>query len=300
MTDLPIYDTQYETLPWLDLEREFADGRTYAMFTSASTVRGFVKERRGSQAVRGSGAVHRLHDGRCCGRGRDGDIYGGKTNPGSPGGTGEGGPPQRRERMAGDRDSLQMERTGSGLRRGWTTGTMRPGGGKGGGPDPSGRTGGCRADAGGCGPPARRPHADASGGVGAGAGFCCVGGTPGRAVRGAKRERDDPDVTDGVTVYAAVSFQQAGGITVDGGEGVGRVTKPGLDQPVGSAAINRVPREMICRELAELLDEAGCGRGLAVLVEIPGGESWRSGPSIRGSASRGGFLCWGRPASWSP
>lgn len=43
VTDLPIYDTQYEEVPWLDLEREFADGRTYAMFTSASTVRGFVK-----------------------------------------------------------------------------------------------------------------------------------------------------------------------------------------------------------------------------------------------------------------
>lgn len=46
-------------------------------------------------------------------------------------------------------------------------------------------------------------------------------------------------------------------INIDGGDGVGRVTKPGLDQPVGNAAINHVPREMIekeVREVCELLD----------------------------------------------
>lgn len=49
-------------------------------------------------------------------------------------------------------------------------------------------------------------------------------------------------------------------INIDGGDGVGRVTKPGLDQPVGNAAINHVPREMIekeVREVCELLDLRG-------------------------------------------
>ena len=174
--------------------------------------------------------------------------------------------------MAGDRDSLQMERTGSGLRRGWTTGTCAQAAAK-----AAARI--LLAGRGAAGQmqevavrlpggriltlPVESVQVLASG----------ASGEPLTVRCGVRKESgDDPDVTDGVTVYAAVSFQQAGGITVDGGEGVGRVTKPGLDQPVGSAAINRVPREMICRELAELLDEAGCGRGLAVLVEIPGGE----------------------------
>ena len=56
---------------------------------------------------------------------------------------------------------------------------------------------------------------------------------------------DDPDVTDGVLVYADVRWAREPGIRIDGGEGVGRVTKPGLDQPVGAAAINSVPRRMI-------------------------------------------------------
>ena len=41
--DLPIYDTEYESFPWMDCEREFETGNCWAMFTSASTVRGFVR-----------------------------------------------------------------------------------------------------------------------------------------------------------------------------------------------------------------------------------------------------------------
>lgn len=61
-------------------------------------------------------------------------------------------------------------------------------------------------------------------------------------------------------------------ILIDGGEGVGRVTKPGLDQPVGNAAINHVPREMIekeVREVCELFDYHG---KLRVEISIPGGQ----------------------------
>ena len=69
-----------------------------------------------------------------------------------------------------------------------------------------------------------------------------------------KDSGDDPDVTNGVLVYAAVE-KRSSRIEIDGGEGVGRVTKPGLNQPVGAAAINAVPRAMIreaCCEIAEI------------------------------------------------
>lgn len=59
---------------------------------------------------------------------------------------------------------------------------------------------------------------------------------------------DDPDITTGTWIYAKVSYAEKGvkeQIIIEGGVGVGRVTKPGLDQPVGNAAINRVPRKMI-------------------------------------------------------
>ena len=56
---------------------------------------------------------------------------------------------------------------------------------------------------------------------------------------------DDPDVTDKALIYAEVTFGTEEGIVIDGGFGVGRVTKPGLDQPVGNEAINPVPRQMI-------------------------------------------------------
>lgn len=67
---------------------------------------------------------------------------------------------------------------------------------------------------------------------------------------------DDPDITTGSLVCAKVSLvQPCEGplkLAIDGGEGVGHVTKPGLDQPVGQAAINHVPREMIAREVEEV------------------------------------------------
>lgn len=87
-----------------------------------------------------------------------------------------------------------------------------------------------------------------------------------------KDSGDDPDVTDGVTVCATVSFFSEDRIEIDGGQGIGRVTKPGLAQPVGSAAINPVPRQMIQKELLRLKEAAGWEGGFQVLVEIPGGE----------------------------
>lgn len=81
---------------------------------------------------------------------------------------------------------------------------------------------------------------------------------------------DDPDITDGVLVYASV-HKTDGGISIDGGEGVGRVTKPGLDQPVDAAAINSVPRRMIADEVSVICSQCGYAGGIAVTLFIPGG-----------------------------
>ncbi len=59
-------------------------------------------------------------------------------------------------------------------------------------------------------------------------------------------------MTDKALIYAEVTFGTEEGIVIDGGFGVGRVTKPGLDQPVGNAAINHVPRQMIRENVEEI------------------------------------------------
>ena len=83
---------------------------------------------------------------------------------------------------------------------------------------------------------------------------------------------DDPDVTDGITVYARVEKTgEPYGIVIDGGEGIGRVTKPGLDQPVGAAAINSTPRRMITEELRSVCEDNGYTGGLRVVVSAPAG-----------------------------
>jgi len=81
---------------------------------------------------------------------------------------------------------------------------------------------------------------------------------------------DDPDVTHGVMVYAAVRYRESG-VHIDGGEGIGRVTKPGLDQPVGNAAINSTPRRMIIRECEKAAAEAEYSGGFDVIISIPAG-----------------------------
>lgn len=82
---------------------------------------------------------------------------------------------------------------------------------------------------------------------------------------------DDPDVTDGLKIYAEVKRTEKAGIEIDGGEGVGRVTRAGLEQPVGAAAINKVPRQMIREGVEEACRQFGYEGGLSVLVRIPGG-----------------------------
>lgn len=85
---------------------------------------------------------------------------------------------------------------------------------------------------------------------------------------------DDPDVTTGSVVYSKVTLLDNPGneVVIDGGEGVGRVTKPGLDQPVGNAAINSVPRMMIDSEVKEVMRLLDYNKSLSVTITVPGGE----------------------------
>ena len=104
---------------------------------------------------------------------------------------------------------------------------------------------------------------------------------------------DDPDITTGALVYAEVSYTERSKtsqtenslqeekqtetkalhatIEIDGGIGVGRVTRPGMDQPVGNAAINHVPRQMIEAEVLEVCRMADYKGALKVIISIPKG-----------------------------
>ena len=87
-----------------------------------------------------------------------------------------------------------------------------------------------------------------------------------------KDSGDDPDVTNGMTVYSLVEKTDVPHeILIDGGEGIGRVTKPGLDHPVGNAAINSTPRRMITEELRQVCEDYGYNGGLRVTISAPAG-----------------------------
>lgn len=85
-----------------------------------------------------------------------------------------------------------------------------------------------------------------------------------------KDSGDDPDITNGIEVCATVELTESG-ITIDGGEGIGKVTKPGLDQPPGAAAINSVPRKMIAAAVSEIAEHFDYHGGYRVLISIPKG-----------------------------
>ena len=88
---------------------------------------------------------------------------------------------------------------------------------------------------------------------------------------------DDPDTTNGILVYAKVEkflirSDMEDRIVIDGGIGVGRVTKPGLSQKIGEAAINPVPRAMILQAVEEIADQYHYEGGLKVTISVPEGE----------------------------
>ena len=102
----------------------------------------------------------------------------------------------------------------------------------------------------------------------------------GQSVRcGIKKDAgDDPDVTDGCLVCATAELfpddraDDGVTVTIDGGKGVGRVTKAGLDQPVGNAAINRVPRQMIADAVTDVCESKGFSGSVQITIDIPEGE----------------------------
>ncbi|MBM2825982.1 MAG: cobalamin biosynthesis protein CbiD [Dehalococcoidia bacterium] len=91
---------------------------------------------------------------------------------------------------------------------------------------------------------------------------------------------DDPDITHGAEIVATLSWtdepfdvaQDKPGITIDRGEGVGLITKPGLGLPVGGPAINPVPRRMITEAVQAVLSDVLEKRGVKVVISVPGGE----------------------------
>ncbi|MDR2368911.1 MAG: cobalt-precorrin-5B (C(1))-methyltransferase [Deltaproteobacteria bacterium] len=97
------------------------------------------------------------------------------------------------------------------------------------------------------------------------ASFCGDGGAKATVV---KDGGDDPDVTNGARISVVVRPARGAGLTIEGGAGVGRVTRPGLVLPVGEWAVNPVPRAMMAKNLAPFLD----GQGLVATVSIENGE----------------------------
>ncbi|MFZ1076793.1 MAG: cobalt-precorrin-5B (C(1))-methyltransferase [Nitrosotalea sp.] len=84
---------------------------------------------------------------------------------------------------------------------------------------------------------------------------------------------DDPDVTHGAEIHTDVSLtSNVGKIEIDGGEGVGRVTKPGLGLEVGSAAINPTPKKMITENITEVAQDLLKKNGVRVIISVPKGK----------------------------
>ncbi len=81
---------------------------------------------------------------------------------------------------------------------------------------------------------------------------------------------DDPDVTHGAYLTAQVRWRAEPGVALEGGEGVGIVTKPGLGIEVGEPAITATPRAMIIQAVGEAVDLAATG--VRVVISVPGGE----------------------------
>jgi len=84
---------------------------------------------------------------------------------------------------------------------------------------------------------------------------------------------DDPDVTNGAEICVTVSFlETANKFIIDGGIGVGRVTKPGLGLEIGKAAINPTPLKMIKQAIDEIIGQQNNRYGLSVTISVPKGE----------------------------
>jgi len=84
-----------------------------------------------------------------------------------------------------------------------------------------------------------------------------------------KDSGDDPDITDGIEIFASAKKTENAEIIIKGGKGIGVVTKLGLQVEIGMSAINPVPRSMIKNEVSSVIQE---GWGVEIEITIPRGE----------------------------
>jgi cobalt-precorrin-5B (C1)-methyltransferase len=88
-----------------------------------------------------------------------------------------------------------------------------------------------------------------------------------------KNGGDDPDVTHGAEIIVELEItDKTNEIEIDGGEGVGIVTKPGLGLEINKPAINPVPKKMIAENLREVGKEILLKKGIRVVISVPKGK----------------------------
>jgi cobalt-precorrin-5B (C1)-methyltransferase len=90
-----------------------------------------------------------------------------------------------------------------------------------------------------------------------------------QAIAAIRKDGDDVDATHGMLIFARVTLDDSGEIALQGGEGVGTVTRKGIGLPVGSSAINRTPRQTIESAVREAI---GPNRGAQIEIFAPEGE----------------------------
>ena len=84
---------------------------------------------------------------------------------------------------------------------------------------------------------------------------------------------DDPDVTHGAEIVVDLTLtNKIGVIEIDGGNGVGRVTKPGLGLEIDSAAINPTPKKMILENVQQVAEEVLKQNGIKIIISVPKGK----------------------------
>ena len=88
-----------------------------------------------------------------------------------------------------------------------------------------------------------------------------------------KESCDDPDVTAGILIYAraCIVSDKNNSVIIKGGDGVGKVTRPGLDQNIGESAINSVPRKMITENVLEIMEMFDCTDSVKIVISVPEG-----------------------------
>ena len=92
-----------------------------------------------------------------------------------------------------------------------------------------------------------------------------------------KYAADDPDVTHGAEIFVDLSLtSNVNQIEIDGGEGVGIVTKPGLGLEIGKAAINPTPKKMIIVNIKDVAKKILQKNGLRVIISVPNGKELAS------------------------